>query len=205
MLLQRWCIHSTRHPLQQHKGSDSGAVAGQRRQQQRWRQLRQRTSRIIAACCRWVMPFSRQHTLTALSFMPLVPWALKVKLVQVGASGHCRALRGGSRPVCECARGAGSSSVHPDAQASRRASNLPPPAPQWWLKKFFFNPVGLGNMPPTGPLDEQDWAGGWALRVLFFVVVQRAAVPARLLLGHVPPAAQRAPGRARLGGGWVLR
>lgn len=60
---------------------------------------------------RWVMPFSRQHTLTALSFMPLVPWALKVKFVQ------------------------------------------------WWLKKFFFNPVGLGNMPPTGPLDEQDWAG----------------------------------------------
>ena len=38
---------------------------------------------------RWVMPFSRQHTLTALSFMPLVPWALKVKFVQAsGAQVH---------------------------------------------------------------------------------------------------------------------
>lgn len=35
------------------------------------------------------MPFSRQHTLTALSFMPLVPWALKVKFVQAsGAQVH---------------------------------------------------------------------------------------------------------------------
>lgn len=75
------------------------------------------------------MPFSRQHTLTALSFMPLVPWALKVKFVQVGASGrggHCRALRGGSRPVCECARGAGSGAVKLDDQAYHRACNLPP-------------------------------------------------------------------------------
>ncbi|KAL4419583.1 hypothetical protein ABPG77_004832 [Micractinium sp. CCAP 211/92] len=30
---------------------------------------------------------------------------------------------------------------------------------QWWLRKFWFEPVGLGHMAPTGPLQEQDWGG----------------------------------------------
>ncbi|KAL4457342.1 hypothetical protein ABPG75_012207 [Micractinium tetrahymenae] len=30
---------------------------------------------------------------------------------------------------------------------------------QWWLRKFWFEPAGLGHMVPTGPLQEQDWGG----------------------------------------------
>lgn len=61
--------------------------------------------------CSWVLPFSRQYTVTAVSFLPLVSWPLKVKLVQ------------------------------------------------WYLRRNFFKPCGLANVPPTGRLDEQDWGG----------------------------------------------
>ena len=30
---------------------------------------------------------------------------------------------------------------------------------QWYLRTFWFKPVGLGHMPPTGRLDEMDWSG----------------------------------------------
>jgi hypothetical protein len=42
--------------------------------------------------CRWVLPFSRQFTISVWNFMPLVPWPIKIKLVMVG--GHTlRTLR----------------------------------------------------------------------------------------------------------------
>ena len=63
---------------------------------------------------RWVMPFSRQHTLTALSFMPLLSWPLKVAFVQVGCpiSRHflpwrCRCCQ---RLSAVCTRGRSGSS-----------------------------------------------------------------------------------------------
>ena len=33
-------------------------------------------------CCRWILPFSRQFTITAMTYVPLVPWRLKMALVR---------------------------------------------------------------------------------------------------------------------------
>lgn len=41
-----------------------------------WRQSR-------AVPCRWILPFSRQFTVTALTYVPLVPWRLKMAVVQL--------------------------------------------------------------------------------------------------------------------------
>ena len=43
------------------------------------------------------------------------------------------------------------------------AHPLPARLPQWYLRRKYYNPVGLGHMPPTGELYEQDWSGGWRL------------------------------------------
>ena len=41
----------------------------------------------------------------------------------------------------------------------KTTAQLAPFLLQWYLRKYYFNPVGLGKMPPTGRLDEQDWSG----------------------------------------------
>ncbi|PRW20755.1 FAD NAD(P)-binding domain-containing [Chlorella sorokiniana] len=60
---------------------------------------------------RWICPFSRQYTVTAMCFAPFLPWNLKIKFVH------------------------------------------------WYLRRKYYNPVGLKHMPPTGELYEQDWSG----------------------------------------------
>ena len=37
----------------------------------------------LSLSCRWVCPFSRQYTVTALCFAPFLPWNLKIKFVHV--------------------------------------------------------------------------------------------------------------------------
>ena len=36
----------------------------------------------MAALCRWILPFSRQFTVTAMSYMPLIPWRWKMAAVK---------------------------------------------------------------------------------------------------------------------------
>lgn len=47
--------------------------------------------------------------------------------------------------------------------ANRRVSGrcLVPARLQWYLRRNYYNPVGLKHVPPTGELYEQDWSGGW--------------------------------------------
>ena len=39
--------------------------------------------------CRWVLPFSRQFTISVWNFMPLLPWPIKIRLVMVSPRCAC--------------------------------------------------------------------------------------------------------------------
>lgn len=126
-----------------------------------------------------MLPFSRQYTVTAMCYMPLVPWVAKVKLAQVGGAWALRAARWPAScclgaleealalamqqpraPACPCKRPADPPPARP--LSPFLPAFFPPcpgTVPQWYLNKYFFKPTGLGHLPPTGPLDEQDWSG----------------------------------------------
>ena len=70
-------------------GLARAALAGQRAQRGPALSIPQRPTLLLNGTptlpfqCRWVCPFSRQYTVTALCFAPFLPWALKVKFVHV--------------------------------------------------------------------------------------------------------------------------
>ena len=60
------------------RGSARGTHNLPRKQRMAWEWRQSR-----AVPCRWILPFSRQFTVTALTYVPLVPWRLKMVVVQL--------------------------------------------------------------------------------------------------------------------------
>ena len=87
------------------------------------------------------MPFSRQFFLAAIAFTPLVPWDVKMKGVEVRRGGNT----GRKYRVCQKMR---------LLTFGHGATRL-----QWYLRRNFFGPSGLGHWLPSGAAHEIDYSG----------------------------------------------